>query len=81
MARPINFSNPAFSPALTAHLPEKMGGRGISRTKDGKVIAPFTGPDDPRYLRMLRAIEAGKELSLSAPRADMPGYKGRTSEP
>jgi len=77
----INFTRPALSPALTAHLPKSAGGRGIDKTKDGKPIPMFAGPEDPDYRTMLQAIEVGKKLAYETPGADMPGYTGRTREP
>ncbi len=77
----INLSRPAFSPALTAHLPKEAGGRGITKTLDGKAPPMFAGTSDPDYQAMLRAIEAGKALMLASPEADMPGFKFTRKEP
>jgi mono/diheme cytochrome c family protein len=77
----INFSKPALSPALTAHLAKDQGGRGISTVADRDGTFLFTSTDDPDYRMMLEAIETGKRLSLQTPRADMPGFAGRRSEP
>lgn len=75
----INFSNPALSPALTAHLPKDQGGRGIPTSADDTFV--FNTTDDPDYRTILNAVSIGKGLSLKTPRADMPGYTGRSSEP
>ncbi len=77
----INFTNPGHSPALTAHLPKERGGRGIPGTKDGERVSVFDDKDDPDYIKMLKAIEAGRSLALDAPRADMPGFAGHRPEP
>ena len=77
----INFTNPSHSPALTAHSPKDRGGRGISTAKEGEATFLFKNTEDPDYQTMLKAIGTGKRLSLETPRADMPGYVGRRSEP
>lgn len=77
----INFSRPAFSPALTAHLVREAGGRGIAKTADGKPIALFTGPADPDYRAMLDAIETGRREALAHPGPDMPGFALARKEP
>ena len=76
----INFSNPALSPALTAHL-AKPAGRGISLAPDPNSPPKFAGPDDADYRALLRAIEVGKQNMLAHPRADMPGFRGARKEP
>ena len=76
----INFSNPALSPALTAHL-AKPAGRGIAKPKDGRNPPVFRDTSDGDYRTMLRAIETGKALMLARPRADMPGFRGARKEP
>ncbi len=76
----INFSNPQLSPALTAHLSSKAGGRGISMSKDAQTTPLFATADDPDYQTMLHAIEEGKRLMLATPRADMPGFAPRHAE-
>jgi hypothetical protein len=76
----IDFTHPAWSPALTAHLVKPLG-RGIDRPQDGRTPPMFTNTDDPDYQTMLRAIEKGKALMLANPEADMPGFKGARTEP
>lgn len=77
----INFSNPALSPALTAHLPKESGGRGISTSRESDTTLLFKSTDDPDYRKMLEAIETGKRLSLETPRADMAGFANARPEP
>ena len=77
----INFSNPALSPALTAHLPKDQGGRGIRTTAEGTARPLFASTDDPDYHVVLEAIRMGKRLSLQTPRADMPGFANARREP
>jgi mono/diheme cytochrome c family protein len=73
----INFSQPKFSPALTAHLAKSAGGRGITTPTDGKRPPVFASPSDADYQQLLKAIETGKQLMLATPEADMPGFKGK----
>jgi len=77
----INFTHPQFSAALTAHLPEAAGGRGIVKTAEGELIPMFTGTTDPDYQRMLRAIQIGQQHAEQHPGPDMAGYTGRREEP
>ncbi len=77
----INFTNPHLSPALTAHLANDVGGRGISTSSDGPLTLLFTDTTDADYQRMLKAIETGKEGMLANPTADMPGFKFHRKEP
>jgi len=77
----INFSNPNHSPALTAHLSDKAGGRGISTASDEPPKLLFADTADADYQRMLKAIETGKQLMLANPTADMPGFKFAKKEP
>jgi mono/diheme cytochrome c family protein len=76
----INFTHPAWSPALTAHLAKAAGGRGIAMQRDGgdASLLPNTDPD---YQTMLRAIQVGKRLADETPEADMPGFRGARPEP
>jgi mono/diheme cytochrome c family protein len=76
----INFSNPALSPALTAHL-AKPAGRGITKTQNGKRPPIFQDTSDGDYQALLKAIEFGKTLMLASPSADMPGFRGARNEP
>jgi len=71
----MNFTNPHFSPALTAHLSTDAGGRGISTSSAGQPELLFTDTKDVDYLRMLKAIKVGKTLMLANPTADMPGFR------
>jgi hypothetical protein len=77
----INFTTPANSPALTAHLPKSAGGRGIERTADGRPIPMFTSTGDADYQRLLRAIQTGARMAYALPEADMPGFQGARPEP
>jgi hypothetical protein len=77
----INFAHPALSPALTAHLPRALGGRGIEETNDGQPIPMFAGPRDSDYQAMLHAIETGSRLAHDLPEADMAGFAGFRPEP
>ena len=76
----INFTRPAMSPALTAHLAAPAG-RGITKAKDGRKPPVFADPSDADYRTMLRAIEVGRARMLAVPRADMPGFAGARKEP
>jgi hypothetical protein len=76
----IDFTNPACSPALTAHLVKPLG-RGIGAPLGGVAPPVFRSHDDPDYQAMLKAIEQGRGLMLAAPEADMPGFAGARPEP
>ena len=76
----INFTRPALSPALTAHL-AKPAGRGIIKARDGKKPPLFRDTADADYRTMLEAIETGRRRMLATPRADMPGFRGARKEP
>ena len=76
----INFSRPALSPALTAHL-AKPAGRGIIKAVKGKKPPVFRDTSDADYRAMLKAIEVGRARMLAHPRADMPGFQGARKEP
>jgi len=71
----INFSHPAWSPALTAHLARSAGGRGIQTPQAGRRPPQFASTADPDYQTMLRAIQQGKRLADQTPEADMPGFR------
>jgi hypothetical protein len=78
----MNFTRPRASPALTAHLREEAGGRGIAAMVDGRASAVlFATTADPDYREMLEAIEEGARLAHEHPEADMPGFRGDTREP
>ena len=77
----INFSNPAWSPALTAHLAKAAGGRGIETTRNGRHPPLFPDAADTDYQTMLQAIQQGKRLAEETPEADMPGFRGARPEP
>lgn len=77
----INFTNPAWSPALTAHLAKAAGGRGIETRQDGRSPPRFPDTADRDYRTMLQAIEQGKRLAEATPEADMPGFRGARPEP
>ena len=69
----INFTHPAWSAALTAHLAKEAGGRGLGTEAGGKGAPLFTGTHDPDYVAMLAAIGEGREKMLAHPRVDMHG--------
>ena len=77
----INFTHPAWSPALTAHLAKAAGGRGMALQQNGRDPPQFLSIDDPDYQTMLRAIQVGKRLADETPEADMPGFRGARPEP
>ena len=70
----INLTHPEHSPALTAHLAKKAGGRGQGTEKGGKGKPLFGDTKDPDYLNMLGAIKEGRRKMLAHPRVDMPGF-------
>jgi hypothetical protein len=76
----IDFSQPPFSPALTAHLAKAAGGRGLAKPVNGRLPPVFATTADPDYQRLLKAIETGKQLMLATPEADQPGFKGVRKE-
>ena len=75
----IDFTHPEFSPALTAHLAKPFG-RGLTNALRGQLPPLFATPAAPDYQAMFKAIEAGKQLMLATPEADMPGFKGVKKE-
>ncbi len=77
----INLSNPHHSPALTAHLAEDAGGRGVSTSSEGPPKMVFEDTADADYRRMLESIETGKANMLANPAADMRGFKFARQEP
>jgi len=58
---------PAWSPALTAHLPKAAGGRGVG-------TFAFTGRDDPRWKELSDIARAAADAAWETPEADMPGF-------
>jgi mono/diheme cytochrome c family protein len=87
----INFTTPADSPALTAHLAKSpagggkgataAGGRGIATPQNGQSPPLFRDATDADCQTMLKAIEQGRANMLATPRADMPGFAGARKEP
>ncbi|MCH5376317.1 MAG: hypothetical protein JJ992_20290, partial [Planctomycetes bacterium] len=77
----IDFTNPHDSPALTAHLSQDAGGRGIPTSSDQPPAPLFADATDPDYQRMRESIETGKRLMLANPTADMPGFRFARDEP
>ncbi len=77
----INLTHPSLSPALTAHLGKAAGGRGITKSQQGRTPPLFASPADPDFQTMLQAIETGRKLMLATPEADMAGFKGGRKEP
>ncbi len=77
----INLTHPNLSPALTAHLSKTAGGRGITKSRQGRMPPLFADTTDPDYQTMLQAVETGRKLMLATPEADMPGFKGARPEP
>ena len=77
----IDFSRPHLSAALTAHLAEDAGGRGITTPRNGKRPPLFADTSDVDYRAMLEAIETGKRRMLANPRADMAGFRFAKKEP
>ena len=67
----INFSHPAESAALTAHLGKEAGGRGLGTQPGGKGPPLLADTRDPDYLTMLEAVEEGRRKMLAHPRVDV----------
>jgi hypothetical protein len=65
----INLTHPAWSRVLTTRLAKSAGGL----APDDKAV--FKSTADPRYRRILAAIEKGKAALQAKPRVDMPGAK------
>jgi hypothetical protein len=63
----INLTQPEWSRVLTRHLAKSAGGL----ADDAQ--AAFKTKADPRYQKMLQALEQGKAALLAKPRMDMPG--------
>lgn len=77
----IDLTRPDHSPALTAHLAQAAGGRGIHASQGGKLPPQFSNTTDADYQAMLRAIQAGQRLVLELPEADMPGFRQTQKAP
>lgn len=73
----INLSRPKNSAALTAHLSQEDGGRGIKISEE----RPFLKKDGEEYQTMLKAIEKGKADMLDLSEADMSGFRNARPEP
>ena len=67
----INFTHPEWSPALTAHLSEDAGGRGLATQRFAAEPPLFADTTDPDYVTMLQAIQEGRRQMLAQPREDM----------
>ncbi|MDP6636015.1 MAG: DUF1080 domain-containing protein [Phycisphaerae bacterium] len=65
----VNLTRPEFSRVLTTALAKSAGG--IADDKK----APFKSKSDPKYVAILKAIQAGKKALDANPRIDMPGAK------
>jgi hypothetical protein len=65
----VNLTRPEFSRVLTAYLSKSAGGR----ADDKKAV--FKSKSDPKYVAILKAIQAGKQALDANPRVDMPGAK------
>ncbi|MCP4453181.1 MAG: hypothetical protein GY809_17100, partial [Planctomycetes bacterium] len=71
----IDLTQPAWSPALTAHLSRTVGGRGVAAGG-----FEFTSTHDPDYQAMLDAITEGRRRAYQTPEADMPGFVSRSAD-
>ena len=67
----INFTHPEWSPALSAHLSKKAGGRGLPTERFDGETPLFTDKSDADYVTMLEAIREGRRQMLARPRVDM----------
>jgi len=65
----VNLTRPEYSRVLTAHLAKSAGGRADDKK------APFKSKSDPKYVAILKTIQAGKKALDANPRVDMPGAK------
>ncbi|MDP7286869.1 MAG: DUF1080 domain-containing protein [Phycisphaerae bacterium] len=65
----VNLSRPEYSRVLTRTLAKSAGG-----SADDKKAA-FKSKSDPKYIAILKAIQAGKKALDANPRVDMPGAK------
>ena len=63
----INFTHPSWSSALTAHLSDTAGGRGLPTRRFADEPALFADTTDPNYVTMLEAIREGRRLMLAQP--------------
>ena len=65
----VNLTHPEYSRVLTASLARSAGGM----AENDKAI--FKSKSDPKYVAILKAIQAGKNDLDANPRVDMPGAK------
>jgi hypothetical protein len=65
----INLTRPEFSRVLTSRLAKSAGGIGDDKR------AALKSKTDPKYIAILKAIQAGKKALDANPRVDMPGAK------
>jgi len=65
----INLTHPEYSALLTTNLARSAGGQADDKT------AMFRTKSDPRYVAVLKFIQAGKAALDAKPRVDMPGAK------
>ena len=65
----INLTHPEYSALLRTHLAKSAGGQADDKA------ALFKSKSDPRYVRALDLIRAGKAALDAKPRVDMPGAK------
>ncbi|MDR0337561.1 MAG: hypothetical protein LBI18_10770 [Planctomycetaceae bacterium] len=79
---------PKQSAALTAHLAQTSGGRGIAAVKGIKRTVTelkdqllFIDTNNTDYIKMRNAIEEGKRIMLEHPEADMSGFTKARPEP
>ena len=66
----VNLTRPESSRLLTASLAKSAGGMAADDAK-----APFKSKSDPRYVAILKALQAGKKALDDNPRVDMPGAR------
>jgi len=65
----VNLTHPEYSRVLTVSLAKSAGGM----ADDAK--AAFKNKSDPRYVAILKALQAGKKALDDNPRVDMPGAR------
>jgi len=76
----INLCRPKHSRVLLSHLAKGEGGWGIDKTVEDRKPPVFANAEDPVYLAILAAIEAGRRELLANPRPDMPKAKAKGSQ-
>ena len=67
----MNFTHPEWSSALTAHLSKEAGGWGLGTENGGEGTPLFDTTEDPDYMRMLKALQQGRDAMMAHPRVDM----------